>query len=348
VRVVVARVENPKKPNWKELERRSLEQLLTQNKFEELVELYSLEHLEKHFGIDKILKQFPEVKKDPGGLNGVLSTREIRRYAKEFRLICPFQEENLKGAAYYLSLGEEYVLQGKKGKLQDEAPRNELKIPPFGVAIIKTKEILNLPRFLIGRWNIRVHKAYEGLLWIGGPQIDPGWIGHLFCPIYNLSDQEIILTKGEQIALVDFVRTTDFDETLEDEYKRFPREEAKKKIEDYNWLRSGLYTMAQQKIEELVDKVKRVETLGTIVLAVIAVLIAVLSIFVTSVEKVEVTQPYWIYFSVIVSIIAILVSFRGWPTAWSSMKTGKWFYIAVTIYMFISAIIMGFLAAKVW
>ena len=48
-----------------------------------------------------------------------------------------------------------------------------------------------MPRFLIGRWNIRVTVAYKGLLWVGGPQVDPGWVGHLFCPIYNLSDQEV-------------------------------------------------------------------------------------------------------------------------------------------------------------
>lgn len=337
--------------NGQELKGKSFAQLLSEHTFKELVDLYSLEHLENFFGIDEILKQFHEVKQDTkGGLPGVLSTREIRKYVEEFKLICPFQEKNLRGASYDLSLGDQYALQGKKGKLLDEAPDNELKIPPFQVAIIKTKEILNMPCFLIGRWNIRVRKAYEGLLWVGGPQIDPNWRGHLFCPIYNLSDEDVILEKGEPIATVDFVRTTDFDPKFEAEYWIFPRETAKKTIDDYNWrLKSALFTKVQERMDDIEKKASRAETLSSISLGVIAIMFTALGILVTSTANLKDAPPIWVYFSVALSVFAILLSLRGWIGKVTRLKTktDKWFYIVVIIYMVLSMLALGYLFYRV-
>lgn len=332
-----------------EIPQQSLEQLLEKHKFDHLVKLYSLEKLEKRFGIDEIIAQFPEVKEDAdGGTPGVLSPREIKRYVRNFCLICPFEEGHLKGASYYLSLGDEYALQGKKGKLQGEAGKDELTIPPFHLAIIKTREIINMPRFLIGRWNIRVRKAYEGLLWVGGPQVDPGWVGHLFCPIYNLSDEDVTLEKGEPIATIDFVKTTDVDPDFENKYKAF-REGVNKTIDKYNWrLKSGLYTMAQKRIDDLEKKVSGVETRSNIVIAAIAVLVAVLAILVTSLDQLQASQPYLLYGSVVLSVAAILISFLRWPKAISKLQISKRVLIPFIIYMVLSAVALVFLSIEVW
>jgi deoxycytidine triphosphate deaminase len=348
------RVESPEDPNieeanWQEFRRQSLSQLLEKHNFDQLVKLYSLEELEKRFGIDEIIAQFPEVKEDTDGVApGVLSPREIKQYVKNFRLICPFEEGHLKGASYYLSLGDEYALQGKKGKLQNEAGKDEVTIPPFQVAIIKTKEIINMPRFLIGRWNIRVTQAYQGLLWVGGPQVDPVWVGHLFCPIYNLSDEDVTLKKGERIATMDFVRTTDFDPDFENGYKDF-RKNVKKTIDEYNWrLRSGLYTMAQKRIDDIEKKISSVENLSIISLAVIAVLFTLFGILVTSIEKLEVSPPIWAYVSVGLAVVALLVSLIVWTRARTRAGHSKWFVILVLTYVVLSAVAIGFLATKVW
>jgi deoxycytidine triphosphate deaminase len=150
----------------------------------------------------KLLEQLKCFEQDPLRTTGVLLSDEIEEYVKQFKLIDPFDPNNLKPAAYELTVGDEYSLGGKTGKLSDESGKNEVKIPPFEVIVIKTRERLNLPRFLIARWNIRVKWAYEGLLWVGGPQVDPGWVGHLCCPIYNLSDHEVTLRLGEPIAVM--------------------------------------------------------------------------------------------------------------------------------------------------
>lgn len=155
-------------------------------------------------------QNFPCVEKDTSPqVTGVLLSDEIESYVKSCKLIYPFKKENLKPAAYKLTIGDEYSVGGEIRHLTDD-PSDMIRIPAFQVAVIKTAETLNLPRFMIARWNIRVHMAYEGLLWVGGPQVDAGWVGHLFCPIYNLSSNEVTLRIGEGIATIDFVKTTPF------------------------------------------------------------------------------------------------------------------------------------------
>jgi len=99
-----------------------------------------------------------------------------------FGLISPFSKEHLKPANYKLRIGDEYAIKGEIKQLSDKPGENQITIEPFDVAVIKTLETINMPRFLIARWNIRVQLAYEGLLWVGGPQVDAGYIGHHCCP----------------------------------------------------------------------------------------------------------------------------------------------------------------------
>jgi deoxycytidine triphosphate deaminase len=128
-------------------------------------------------------------------IHGVLLSDEIIFYAENHRLITPFDRDSLKPAGYELSVGDEYFISGEFLTIDIRRPETaRIIIPPFEVAVIKTRETLCLPRYLIARWNIRVIHAYSGLLWVGGPQVDPGYVGHLFCPIYNLSDKPV--TRG--------------------------------------------------------------------------------------------------------------------------------------------------------
>lgn len=259
----------------------------------------------------ELLEKYQCLEHDPLGTVGVLLSNEIEEYVRHFKLINPFDPNNLKPAAYELTVGDEYSIGGKTGKLSDELGKNEIRIPPFEVAIIKTTEKVNLPRFLIARWNIRVKWVYEGLLWVGAAQVDAGYVGHLFCPIYNLSDKEVTLRLGEQIAVIDFIKTTPFKKGSSKEYPRPPKRVI---FDDYSpeKLRSALYTEASKRIADVVDKVKifgtRLDTSIGIIFTAIAVLVAALSIFVSSGQGVYQTLPWWIYLSVGFSIIALVTS----------------------------------------
>lgn len=279
---------------------------------------------------------------------GVLTSDEIEHYATNCatncKMIDPFDPEALKPAGYELHLGKDYAIGGEPKKLYDVPGKDELVIPPFEVVIISTKEIINLPRFIIARWNLRVRKVYEGLLWTGGPQVDPGWVGPLFCPIYNLSSEPVKLRLGERIVLMDFVKTTPFKKGKTKEYHRPPR---RQKLEDYNWgLKSALVTEAGRRINDVEKKISRVESMIGIMFTVIAILIAALSIFVTQGEHIEVSLPLWLYISVGLSIIALAFAlFR--PLKIKLIDTevkDRRFKKFVIVYIIVSSIILVILS----
>lgn len=262
---------------------------------------------------------------------GVLLSDEIQHYVATCRLIDPFKEESLKPAGYELRVGDEYVLGGERKELKRNA---EIRIPPFNVVVVKTEETINLPRFLIARWNIRVKWAYDGLLWVGGPQVDPGWVGHLFCPIYNLSDKQVVLRAGDPIALMDFVTTTPFNLGRTKEYRRPPNRVL---LEEYGAeeLKSALYTEAKTRIDKIeidtrnrIEKVeidtrnridqieKRAEFFIGSIWVVITILLGVLSVFAT-IEK-PTLVPVWPNISLVISIGALALAFLAFRRCRSS------------------------------
>jgi hypothetical protein len=176
-------------------------------------------------------------------------------------------------------------LNGEYRSLGPQSDKDTVRIPPFEVAVLKTAEILCLPRYIIGRWNIKVRHAYSGLLWVGGPQVDPGWVGHLFCPIYNLSDKPVTLHIGDQIAVIDFVKTTPFDKTKsKNALLRYPYPPTRNIMQDFQIddLRSALFTTAGQKLKEFEEAITTMTTRFTIFtqisFAIFALVISLLAI----------------------------------------------------------------------
>jgi dCTP deaminase len=184
--------------------------------------------------------KFPE-------LPGVLLSDKIERYCEEdCCLITPFLQSNLRPAGYDLRVGANYAIKGQNLPLVEGY---SFKIEPYTVAVIETLETLNLPKFLIGRWNIRVTLAYKGLLWVGGAQVDPGFRGKLSCPIYNLSTEAVQLNYGDALAMIDFVTTTPFT----DESRAFDWEGRKKVVfAEYS---TGLTSGVEQRLDSMQEKI---------------------------------------------------------------------------------------------
>jgi len=239
----------------------------------------------------------------------VLLRDEIKYYCREHSLIEEFNEDNLQPASYDLSLGSKNHV-GAKPKVLDDKERY-LEISPYDVAVVSTHEKLNLPLFIIGRWNLRVHYAYEGLLWVGGPQVDPGYRGHLYAPIYNLSNRVVRLEYRRPFATIDFVRTTPYDEE-----KSGPPFASRRKddVDDHDrfLLSSGpmeanrTVTALRERIEEINE---RVERYVAIFFTTLAIIIAAATMVFASTQKME-SQPInpFIILSIIISIGALFIS----------------------------------------
>ena len=196
-------------------------------------------------------------------------------------------DECLDAASYKLRLGDEANVGGEWMRVSADKP---LVIPAHQVAVIKTHEEVNLPRFLIARWNLRVKWVYEGLLWTGGPQVDPGWQGHLYCPIYNLAERQIVIPHKERVFTMDFVLTTPppppEDTTTEgytksghtkDGYKvSVHRGQRGKTIQshDVNRLRSAPF----EQLRQLANLDARVSSFNTFTFLVLAVVVAAIGV----------------------------------------------------------------------
>lgn len=285
---------------------------------------------------------------------GVLLSDVIRHYCLWFELISPFDEANLKPANYKLTIGDEYAIGGEIYPLPDSSGNNEVRIPPFAVAIIKTKETINMPPFLIGRWNIQVRRAYQGLVWVGGPQVDAGYVGHLFCPIYNLSDKDVVLRRGDPIAVIDFEKTTRF---REGKCIRYPKVPENVLFEEYNpkGLISGLVNKAQKRLDQVEGRLEsgienaegqirrisqRADNFISLTFGVMAILFAAISVIAVGKES-----PPWPYISVFVlSGSAIFLS----ASAWLKSRSDGWVFGRSLQVVIVGGLLLAFLVQIFW
>jgi cell division protein ZapA (FtsZ GTPase activity inhibitor) len=173
--------------------------------------------------------------------------------------------------------------------------------------------------------------AYEGLLWVGAAQVDPGWVGHLFCPLYNLSNKEVVLRFGDPIALMDFVTTTPFRPADSVPYIRPPKRVL---LEEYQAteLKSALYALATTTLKDFEENLKqinltvesrvseirsRVDYFVLITFTVIAVLFAAVTIFVARSEQLSWWNPIPLF---LLSGTALFFSASAWIRAYQEQK----------------------------
>ncbi len=147
---------------------------------------------------------------------GVLLSDRIHFYVDAVELISPFDEAKLGPASYDLTLGadcwyaDHVEATGESKRVL--APNERLVLEPNSIVYVTSAETLSLPFYLVGRFNLKLRFLHEGLLVGAGPQIDPGFVGRLSCPLHNLSDTRVSVRCGEPFAVIEFLKTTAFGE----------------------------------------------------------------------------------------------------------------------------------------
>lgn len=139
-------------------------------------------------------------------VQGMLTSEYIAFYDRAVGgMIYPFNRNLLKPASYELTLGWRCVVEQRDVRLSEKEPW--LEIPPNTIAFVSMQQVLRLPHYIVGRFDLAIDFIYEGLLLGTGPQVDPGFRGALGCPLHNISDDPIYMRLGQPFAKIDFVKT---------------------------------------------------------------------------------------------------------------------------------------------
>ena len=152
---------------------------------------------------------------DPSRQPGLLLSDRILFYCEKVNLVFPYDPSFVEPASYTLHAGREYMISPKPGKVETRDLEKEGKviIPPNGLIYIRFFEEVNIPHYMIARFNLRVTQVYRGLLLGTGPQVDPGFRGYLGCPIHNFTDEDKAIEFFDPLGTIDFEKSTPLGET---------------------------------------------------------------------------------------------------------------------------------------
>ena len=116
-----------------------------------------------------------------------------------------WHESCLKEASYALRIADDALL--IDGRFYDPGEKYSdayIRIEPGKIAILSTKEVLNMPEDLVGKIGIRLKYAHQGLSGLMGIQVDPLHGRHrtderLYIRVANLGNEIIQLSPGDEV-----------------------------------------------------------------------------------------------------------------------------------------------------
>lgn len=140
----------------------------------------------------------------------ILSNQEIinRSELSDPPLLSPIKHENVRGASYDLTIGDEIYLSKVKKSSFLETTKLDLnqtfEIAAHEICFILTEENIQLPKNIAAKISLRMTHIYKGLVLTTQPPFDPGYNGKAIVMVHNLSSQSIHLKRGERIASIEF------------------------------------------------------------------------------------------------------------------------------------------------
>jgi len=205
------------------------------------------------------------------GTGGVLPGPLIGLMLKCGMLLERANADQVSGASYDLSLGDEFFYGGRIRRLSKSDPI--LFIEPYDYAIVTSNERASFPVDVCGRFDLAVNLFCQGIILSNGPQVDPGFHGPLFCLLFNTSSSPVLLKRRQHYATLEFHRLTQPTFRYRGEYEG-------KELLDYlppNAARGAINELKKE-LECLRVESRRLHGLAyailTVLMAVIAILIA--------------------------------------------------------------------------
>lgn len=142
----------------------------------------------------------------------LLNSGDIADYVAATGMIHPFHVDNdkRKPASYEVDLlGRCVSFSGDRREdvLITEVGRgDEFILRRNEIAFVQLEPRFRLPEYIALRFNLRITNVYRGLLLGTGPLVDPGFEGHLWIPLHNLTANDYVLRGGEGLVWMEFTK----------------------------------------------------------------------------------------------------------------------------------------------
>lgn len=140
----------------------------------------------------------------------LLNSADIHDYIETTGLLYPYTPKYLKSSSYEVQVGDEAYFWDKHGEKQKVALNDDaqIELPPNGLVFFKTLQEFRLPPYMAVRFNLRITNVHRGLLLGTGPLVDPGFEGHLYIPLHNLTNNSYFFSGGDPFIWVEFTKTS--------------------------------------------------------------------------------------------------------------------------------------------
>lgn len=229
--------------------------------------LHTIKNLDLRASVEMVVSLW-----DYHNVGGVLSARLIHLMIECGILLEKASRENVSGASYDLSLGDEFFYGGRIRRLTDDEPI--LLIEPYDYAIVTSHEVSNLPNDVCGRFDLSVSLFAQGVILSNGPQIDPGFRGPLFCLLFNTSSSPVLLKRRQHYA------TLEFHKLVEPTFSYGGQYQAKDLL---HYLPSNAARGAINELKKELDQVQsESRNLQGIVYATLTLIVAILAVYVST------------------------------------------------------------------
>jgi len=183
---------------------------------------------------------------------GVLSGEMIKRRRDDI-FESGYDEDCVDVAAYNLRIDDKKMV--INGKLyNDDNPydyrANEgfIKLPAKKISIVRTVEKLKLAPNLCARVGITFSYSRKGLIPLFGPQVDPRYNDHFYGVVYNSSNKDILLKKGDKLFKME-ISTVEGEVNVGFPFKSLDFEELKSLTEEE--------TIGKEKLEYEIEILKK-------------------------------------------------------------------------------------------
>lgn len=154
----------------------------------------------------------------------VLNDNAIKRCVKEGRItVLPFVEKNIQASSLDFTLGDTFVsMKEENGVIRLNDPervginyssyKDSYMLKPKSFVLATTEEYIRLPDNLVAFVEGRSSIGRLGLFIQNAGWIDAGFEGKVTLELFNASDNNILLSKGDRIGQFVFMQMTGYAE----------------------------------------------------------------------------------------------------------------------------------------